>query len=285
MRLPGLVWAPAFIMNWAVLAAAQSTTIAVKTEEVRVDVLVTDHGRPVHGLKAEEFTVLDNGVPQRISFASQEHIPFNAVLVLDMSSSVAGERLSHLRRAGRVLLDEFERDESAALVTFSHAVSIKSALTNDIEAVKAELDGVQPMGDTAVIDASYTGLILSESRPGRPLLIIFSDGLDTSSWLTADAALETAKCSDAVVYAVSSGKHPKMTFLQDLTQTTGGTLFKIESTRNLGQVFMDILEEFRRRYLLTYSPAGALSRGWHKLDVRVRDSRLTVKARPGFLIR
>jgi hypothetical protein len=76
-----------------------------------------------------------------------------------------------------------------------------------------------------------------------------------------------------------------MTFLQDLTQFTGGALYKIESTKNLDQVFINILEEFRQRYLLTYSPAGALSKGWHKLEVRVRDPKITIKARPGFLIR
>ena len=126
--------------------------------------------------------------------------------------------------------------------------------------------------------------MLAESRPGRPLVIIFSDGLDTSSWMAGDTVVETAKHSDAVVYAVSSGKHPKMTFLQDLTQFTGGALIKIESTEHLDRVFLDILEEFRRRYLLTYSPAGALSKGWHKLEVRLKNPRLAVKARPGFLI-
>lgn len=274
-----------FILGWAAPAAAQVPTISVKTEEVRVDVLVTDHGKPVHGLRAGDFAVFDNGMPQKLNFASQERIPFNTVLVLDMSESVAGDRLLHLRRAGRMLLGELKENEYAALVTFSHAVSINAKLTSDLELVKMQLDQVKPFGNTSVIDAGYTGLLLAESRPGRPLIIIFSDGLDTSSWLTADAVLDIAKNSDAVVYAVSSGKHPKMTFLQDLTQFTGGVLFKVESTNNLDQIFINILEEFRQRYLLTYSPAGALSKGWHKLEVRLRDPKFTVKSRPGFLIR
>jgi VWFA-related protein len=159
------------ILACAVPAAAQVPTISVKTEEVRVDVLVTDHGKPVHGLRAADFAVFDNGTPQKLNFASQEHIPFNTVLVLDMSSSVAGERLLHLRHAGRLLLGELKGDEYAALVTFSHAVTINSKLTNDLDAVKAQLDEIEPTGNTAVIDASYAGLILAESRPGRPLLI------------------------------------------------------------------------------------------------------------------
>jgi len=103
--------------------------------------------------------------------------------------------------------------------------------------------------------------------------------------MTAEAVLDTAKHSDAVVYAVSSGKHPKMTFLEDLTQFTGGALFTVESTANLDQIFLNILEEFRRRYFMTYWPSGGLSNGWHKLEVRVRDAKFTVKAPPGFLVR
>ncbi len=273
-----------FFLGFVFAAAGQTPTFAVKTEEVRVDALVTDHGKPAHGLRPADFEVFDNGELQKVDFAGQDPIPFNAVLVLDMSSSVAGERLRHLRYASGLLLDALKEDERAALVTFSHAVSIDSELTENIDLVKARLESVEPFGDTAVIDASYTGLILAESRPGRPLVIVFSDGLDTSSWLTEDAVLDAAKHSDAVVYAVSSGKHPKMTFLQDLAQYTGGALFRIESTGNLGKVFLDILEEFRQRYLLTYLPQGVLSKGWHKLEVRVKDRKLTVKARPGFQV-
>ncbi len=262
----------------------QVPTFAVKTEEVRVDVLVTDHGKPARGLRAEDFEVFDNGKPQKITFAGQDHIPFNAILVLDMSSSVAGERLRNLRSASEVLLGELREDERAGLVTFSHIVTVASGLTKDIGLLKTRLEDIEPFGDTAIIDASYAGLILAEEHPGRPLVIVFSDGLDTSSWLTGSAVLDVAKHSDAVVYAVSSGRHPKMTFLQDLTQLTGGALFKIESTRNLDRLFLEILEEFRQRYLLSYSPSGTPASGWHSLEVRVRKPGLDVKARPGFVV-
>jgi Ca-activated chloride channel family protein len=271
-------------MAGALSVAAQVPTISVKTEEVRVDVLVTANNKPVHGLSAADFEVFDNGVRQKVHFAIQEHTPFNAVLVLDISESVAGERLFHLKSAGRMFLDELRKEERAALVTFSQAVSLDAELTDNVSHVKAQLGNVQSFGNTSLLDASYAGLMVAESRSGRPLLILFSDGLDTSSWLTHDAVLQTAKHSDVVVYAVSAGQHPKMTFLNDLTQFTGGALFKVESTRDLGAVFLNILEEFRQRYLLTYSPSGALSAGWHQLEVRVKRRSLKIKARPGYFV-
>ena len=109
---------------------------------------------------------------------------------------------------------------------------------------------------------------------------MFSDGLDTSSWLTSEAVLEAAKRSDAVVYAVSAGQLQNRTFLRDLSKFTGGTLLKVESTKNLSAVFLSILEEFRQRYLLTYSPRRVSSSGWHRLVVRVKHRNVKVMARP-----
>jgi VWFA-related protein len=263
---------------------AQIPTFSVKREEVRIDVLVTDHNKPVLGLAQADFQVLDNGVPQQIEFAKSEEIPINAVLVLDLSASVAGERLDHLRSAGHVFLDELRKDDRAALVTFSQVVMLGSTLTADLGSVKAALDRVEPVGETSLVDASYAGLIVGRTDFGCPLVVVFSDGLDTSSWLTGDAVLDTAKRSDAVVYAVSAGRLPNMTFLRDLTGLTGGSLFELESTKNLGAVFLGILEEFRHRYLVTYEPSGVSKEGWHRLEVRVKGRKASVKARPGYLV-
>jgi VWFA-related protein len=284
------------IGHWAVAAlligvgtisvAAQISTfsVKVKTEEVRIDVLVSDHGKPVHGLTSTDFEVFDNGVRQQIEFVTPEQMPVNAILALDMSESVAGERLAHLKSAGHALLERLKKGDRAALVTFNHEVALGSLLTADLGPVKAALDRARPSGNTSVIDASYAGLMVAESDQGRPLLIVFSDGVDTSSWLTRDAVLDTAKRGHAVVYTVSAGQLPIRAFLRDLSSFTGGSLIEVESTSNLGSVFMSILDEFRERYLVTYSPAGVPKAGWHRLEVRVKGRKLNVKARPGYLI-
>jgi Ca-activated chloride channel homolog len=262
--------------------AAQIPTFKVQTEEVRIDMLVTEHGKPVTDLRETDFEVLDNGVPQQIEYVGFQQTPIDSILVLDMSASVAGESFENLKNAGSRFLDTLEKDERAALVTFGDVVSLGSPLSNDFERVKRALDHATPTGDTTMIDACYAGLMLAESRSSRPLLVVFSDGLDTFSWLSGDMVLEVAKRSNAVVYSVSSGRLPHHAFLGDLSHMTGGSLFDIESTRDLGSVFLKILEEFRQRYLLTYAPSDVSKGGWHELKIRVKGRDADIKARPGY---
>ena len=89
--------------------------------------------------------------------------------------------------------------------------------------------------------------------------------------------------SDMVVYGVSSRGPDESKFLEDLTELTGGATLRIESTKDSSRgTFLKILDEFRQRYLISYSPTGVASDGWHRLDVRVKNRRVTVKARTGY---
>jgi VWFA-related protein len=278
----------AFALAWAAAAAVlaaqpQTPTFSSKTEAVRVDVLVTEDGKPVRGLGANDFEVLDNGVPQRVDLVIFEQLPLNVVFTFDLSASIVGERLANLREASHAVVDGLKKGDQAALVTFNTGVSANPGLTGNTALVKAALDRAEPTGNTSLIDASFAGMMLAESDVGRGLVIVFSDGLDTSSWLPPKSVIEVAKRSDAVVYAVSSGLARKAAFLEDLAEQTGGRLFKIESTRALSAVFLEVLDEFRQRYLVGYSPSGVSQQGWHELTVRVKNRRAVVQARPGYV--
>jgi Ca-activated chloride channel family protein len=264
-------------------AAQQRPAFTARKDIVRVDALVTDAGQIVRGLSAEDFEVFDNGVRQQVDLMSSDDAPLDAILALDLSGSVAGESLRHLRMAGGAVLDALRPGEQAALITFSQSISLGVGLTKDRERVRGALESARGSGDTALIDAGYAALVLGETDTGRALVIVFSDGLDTSSWLTAASVLDTAKRTSAVVYAVSVGGLPKASFLRDLSALTGGTLFEADSTKDLDALFIRVLDEFRQRYLVSYSPSGVSKDGWHRLDVRIKNrAGLIVKARPGY---
>jgi len=282
-RLAGVVIA-AFVLAAAGLPAqTQNPTFSSKVEAVRVDVLVTEDGKPVRGLRAADFEVLDNGVRQTVEFASAEQLPLNVVFTFDLSDSIVGERLANLREASRAVLDGLLKGDQAAFVAFNDAVLVGPGLTTDAGLVRAAIDRAEPAGNTSLVDAAFAGMMLAEADVGRGLVIVFSDGLDTSSWLRPKAVLDVAKRSDTVVYAVSAGQARRAEFLGDLAEQTGGRLFKIESTRSLSAVFLEVLDEFRQRYLVSYSPTGVPQEGWHQLTVRVKGRTATVRARPGYV--
>jgi VWFA-related protein len=242
---------------------------------------VTENGRPVRGLSAQDFDIRDNGVEQQIDLVSFDQIPLNVVLAFDMSDSVAGDRLDRLRAAGNAVLDGLAARDRSALVTFSHTVRLASPLTNDATRVRTALTFANGAGRTSLIDGTYAAIQIGESDAGRALLIVFSDGLDTASWLAANTVIDAAKRSDVVAYGVALRSPAKPEFLRELTSVSGGRLFEVEKTQNLETIFVGILEEFRQRYLVSYTPRGVDRGGWHKVDVRVKRGG-TVKARPGY---
>jgi VWFA-related protein len=273
------------LLSPAVTVETQNAAFSAKVEAVRVDALVTerDNGPAIVGLGPSDFEVYDNGVLQQVDLVSFDEVPLNVILTLDMSDSVAGERLDHLRGAGAELLAALKKDDQAALVTFSHLVTLGAGLTKDVPPVRRAIDEAAGSGDTALVDGTYAAITLGESDAGRALVIVFSDGVDTSSWLSAEAVLDAAKRSDAVVYAVSTRSRLKPEFLRDVTSLTGGRLFEIERTSALGAIFVSVLEEFRRRYLISFTPHGVEKNGWHRLEVRLKGRRANIKARPGYL--
>ena len=249
---------------------------------MRVDVLVTDGRNPVAGLTAGDFELRDNGVVQRIESVDATDVPVNAVLALDTSASIAGKRRTDLVGAGEALLDGLKPVDRAALTTFSHAVAPRISLTPDLSAVRVALQHMVPKGQTAVIDGLYVALTSTLDQSGRFLVVVCTDGTDTSSWLQPSEVLEVAKRTDAVVYAVTAADAKRSDALKQITDATGGQVMPVKSSDELRPTFQRILSEFRSRYVLAYTPEGVTPGGFHKIDVTVPRRRLTVKARPGY---
>jgi tight adherence protein B len=262
--------------------APQQPTFSAKVEAVRVDVLVTSDGRPVAGLGTSDFEVRDNGVLQDVAVVSTEQLPLNVVLALDVSDSVKGVRLTHLRAASEALIGGLPPRDRAALLTFSHLLTLASPLTADLARVRGAIAGMQAHGATALFDATYTGMVLGEADTGRSLLIVFTDGADTASFLARDAVLGAARSTEVVVYGAAVALPGRSAFVKDVAERTGGSLLELESIADLPGAFLRILDEFRQRYVLTYTPKGVASTGWHRLEVQVKGRRVLVKARAGY---
>lgn len=259
----------------------QTPVFAARQDVVRLDVLVTDRGRPVLDLKAADFTVLDNGVPQHVDYLSFDELPLNVVLNFDVSGSMSGQRLDDLRSAGHAVLDQLRARDRAAVVSFTEAVAVHGELTSDVLPLNAALDATLASGETSIVDASLAGLVVAASNTGRSLMLAFSDGVDTSSFLRPASVIDTARRTDVVVFGVSAGKL-RAPFLKDLADMTGGDVVEVQSTRDLRNTLVRILNEYRQRYLIAYSPSGVPASGWHTVKVSVAKSGATIKARQGY---
>ena len=272
---------------------------------VTVDVLVTDGTSAVTGLTADDFEVRDSGVVQAINSVSVDTVPVSMLLALDISNSVEGSTLAHLKDAASAAVNALAKDDRAAVLTFADAVTLRAAWGLPSSAMHAAIAGAAAGGSTSLYDAAYTALTLRDDQPGRrPLVVLFSDGGDTSSWLPPRAVLERARRSDAVVYLVAlrqpridarleyrsgvelwkddGGFPPATPPIVELSAMTGGRMLIADRPERLRDAFAAAVTQFRSRYLITYRPQGVDATGWHPLDVRLKARRATVTARRGY---
>lgn len=264
-------------------AAPPQARFTSRATGVRVDALVLQGNKPIGGLTASDFEVRDNGVLQTIDAVESNDVPINALLALDTSGSVEGRRLTDLVDAGRTLFDGLTPRDRGALTTFNHAVTPRVSLTSDVAWLKGALDRIVPSGATAIMDGVYVALVATLAEPGRSLVVVCTDGRDTASWLQADEVIETAKRSNAVIYAVAAGAAGRESDLKALAELTGGQLIEVEKSSGYTAQLRRILTEFRSRYVLSFTPTGVASGGFHRLDVKVRRGGTTVKARQGYI--
>jgi VWFA-related protein len=270
---------------------AQEVVFRSRVELVRVDVAVTRDGRPVTGLGAQDFDLSDSGVRQTVTHVLLEQVPVDVHLVLDTSSSLRGERLTRLQAAARRLLSGLRRGDRAALWTFSHRVSTRQPLTEDLALVSNAVTSMEGEGWTALFDAIFDVCLSPPDPERRAAAILLTDGMDTMSWLTPDHALASARRSPIIYYVVSeppetqSGQVPVENdrFVKSLAGDTGGRVWPVSATADLAEAFGRIVEDITMRYVLVYEPTGVRGDGWHALDVRLKSGRRgDVTARPGY---
>lgn len=299
----------------ALVLAQETPVFPTRVELVYVDVFVTKKDAPVSGLQAGDFRVEDNGVGQQVEVVARELVPTTAVLALDTSASVVGGKLVHLKEAARAFLAGLGERDEAALVTFSHKLELREDASRDVATVGAALDRVKARGGTALIDALYVCL-KRRWGTGRPLVVLFTDGQDSASWLENDDIVQAARESSALLHIVGteplpdSSRGPSRTpsllmnrslrmnrygavgemesgyvyLLRRAAEITGGAYWPVESSTSLRAAFLRILEASNARYVLRYEPTGVPRVGRHRLKVSVKRRGVQVRARKEYSV-
>ncbi len=234
--------------------AAQSPPVfPTRSEVVYVDVSVARGGRPVRDLRADDFEVRDRGRLQRVERVSGEPTRLHVVMALDRSQSMVGAPLEHAREAARAFLAGLRGDDRVTLLAFDYRIDLLAGTAATPAAALQALDGLKAQGQTVLRDALYVALELAGPEAGRPVVVVFSDGLDVASLLEEQELLRVARGSDASVYAVS-GTPAGAAALAPVCAETGGRVLEARPGPELQGALVEVLRELEDRYVLGFSP-------------------------------
>jgi Ca-activated chloride channel family protein len=252
---------------------------------VEVYASVTDeHGEPVRGLRADQFSVFEDDVPQRIEAFVEGDFPLSLGVAIDRSWSMAGEPLARAKAGARTLVAELRPDDQVMVVAISGAVETVSPLSSDRTVATDAIDGLDPWSTTALHDAIVSSLDKVQGGTGRRALVLLSDGVDRYSRASATDVLAHARELDVLVYPIALGSRRPPLFAE-LASVTGGRSFVADDERTLESAVRDVARDLRYQYLLGYSPARSSTDargGWRSIRVTVADPRAVVRARDGY---
>jgi Ca-activated chloride channel homolog len=291
--------------------AQDDNPIKIGTQLVTVPFNITDKtNRYINDLKKEDLEVLEDNKPQEIfSFERQTDLAITIAMLIDISGSeeytLPMEKAAGARFFQRVLRP---RKDLGAVVTFEGEAELVQNLTSDSAKLQRALDevrialpgasvtagGTPPInggsraGSTAIWDAVYSvSNDLLKREAGRRVIILITDGEDTSSAVKMRDAIERTWRNEVIVYSIGIGDPAygvNSGVLKKITQETGGRAFFPRNEGDLDKAFAQIDEDLRSQYMLAYTPVnGAKDGSFRTIQLRVKNQKeLTVRHRRGY---
>ena len=277
-------------------ALGERFSFMVRVPSVTLDVVVADdRGRFVTGLAADDFEILEDGVPQEIRFFTADLTPVTSLLLLDSSASVRSS-LTAIQTAAYLFLRNMATADQGRVATFSEGVRFGPPYASDIWNQVPMIRAMRPFGKTALYDAILTSLQELSRLEERKALILVSDGEDSGpeakgSVSTREQALEGARLSEGAIYTLGyTGWSPEgggklnREFLDAVAEQSGGRSYYPEKIEELSRHFRQIQHELHRQYQIAYLPSKDRKEGgWRSIDVRIkgRDD-LVARTRKGY---
>jgi len=246
----------------------QDANFKIDVQLVRLLVTVKNAaGDLVGSLDKRDFTVFDKDVPQEIAlFEHQTTQPLSVTLLIDTSGSTAKDLKYETVSLGKflsALVKEGNPDDAASLYSFNDQVTLLNSFTRRLGRLEDSLRPLKADAGTSLYDAIYLSSSALHDRDGRHVIVVVTDGGDTTSTKRYADALAAAQKADAVFYPIvvvpitnpagrnTGGEHA----LETLAQSTGGRSF-YPTVGELDRTFADILRELRTQYLIGYYPRG-----------------------------
>lgn len=304
---------------FAYAVSGKTGSVTVNTPGIRIDdevavrlqqfyVTVEAGDSRVLDLESKDFEIIEDGRRQEVITFARGDIPFTAVVLLDSSLGMRGDKLQSALRGARAFFNGMNELDEGKLLVFSDRILHATPFTTFPTVLTAGLGRVRASGGTSLNDHLYLGLKQLEQRQGRRVVILLSDGVDSHSVLSIADALERARHSQALIYWIrlpykgarsdSPDAVPSLrsawrsvedyqreySLLVDTVEESGGRVETISDINGIAAAFEGILAELRDQYVLGYYPKNARKDGsWRKVRIRVENSSLDVRARGGYV--
>jgi Ca-activated chloride channel family protein len=281
-------------------AQSQRPSFRARIDLVSLSVTVTDPERQyVAGLSRDDFTVIENGVPQQLTFFARTGVPLALALLIDTSASME-KSMSAAQEAAIGFARQIGRADVATVIDFDSRVEVAQGFTSDVAVLEAAIRGTSAGGSTTLYNAVYIALkelakLTPQDDPNAPrrrAIVVLSDGADTSSLVTFDEVLDLASRGDTVIYTIGLGAPEPARpgnadegqfVLRRLAQQTGGRAFFPQQIKELAGVYRDIREELSSQYSMAYESSVGIRDGqWRRIAVRVNRPSVVVRTRQGY---
>lgn len=253
-------------------------------------------GALITNLSKQDFRVLDSGVPQEIAvFERNTSLPLSVAVMIDTSGSTQKDlhyEVDSILKFVPTLLGAGNPDDAFALFSFNWRTNLEVDFSRNLKRAEHALHTLRGEGGTSLYDAIYLASDTLGEREGRHVMVVVTDGGDTTSYKHYNDALAAAQRADVVMYPVvvvpiagdagrnTGGEHA----LATLAASTGGRIFYPEGFDQLDAAFTDILQALRTQYMLGFYPRDVREqpRLFHQVKVDLREPSLRVTARTGY---
>lgn len=258
----------------------QQPTFKAAVDLVNFGVMVVDkQGKPITGLKPEDFQIVENGKKQTVAYfvagTPEDAPPLHLGLLLDTSGSMADD-LRDARTAAVKFVNALERAADFTLVDFDTQVRVARFPAADYPRLVERIRQRKADGWTALYDAVGVYLDGAQRLDGQKVLVLYTDGGDTTSSLTFHDMLDLVKASDVTVYAVGYMEHQGSSRMQQradlerLATTTGGLAYFPGTPKDIEGIFDKIREEIEARYSLGYVSTDTRADGaWRGVEIKL----------------
>jgi Ca-activated chloride channel family protein len=295
------IWRPALLTTGllvatgglAAVAQQQDTpTFKLVTQVVSLFATVTDaQNRLVPDLVKEDFEVFDNDKPQELLVFDNEVQPISVVVMLDTSASMTGS-IGLLKQASEQFFLRLLPEDKAIVGAFNDKIEMSAKFTNNRDQLISDAKDLDFGNGTRLYDAVNESLEMLKGIEGRRVVLVFTDGDDTSSRVGRGTVLDRARADEVMIYAIGLEaeffdgvrmvRSKPDGGLRRLADETGGGYFELKKTADLGPTFSRIALELHSQYVLGFE-AKQLDGKVHKLSIKLKEPGMNARARRSYL--